>query len=187
MDNEHRTLPSPKFDRWWPAGVKKVDWSGCESKSLGDAISAIQRDDSPVVLWGSCGRGKSCLAALIASVSRRPRFAAASAILGAMMASQQNGMVEWFGVDRTIGGMIRWCSDASILVIDDLGSRQLTPPQADAMLQILQSRYERGNLIITTNCRPDSIAEMVGQRITSRLSAGVWIQMTGPDRRPERG
>jgi DNA replication protein DnaC len=70
-------------------------------------------------------------------------------------------------------------------VLDDVGKRQLTEPQADALLRVVNLRLGKP-LIVTTNCTAIDLPQFVGERINSRLRAGTGFRLEGTDRRPSK-
>ena len=72
---------------------------------------------------------------------------------------------------------------ASIIVLDDVATREPTGPQLDALLSIINWRAG-SPLIATGNASPAELADYVhDDRVVSRLCAGVIIEVTGRDKR----
>ena len=69
-----------------------------------------------------------------------------------------------------------------LVILDDIATRDLTGPQMDAMLYLLNIRCKRP-LIVTCNFSPAALSSIMDDRIVSRVSAGVVIEVTGEDRR----
>lgn len=143
-------------------------------------------DPAGVLLHGKPGNGKSNLAAIIAEEARQ-RFMGVAYI----------DAKDWF---RNIGRMepadrealIDIASAAELVVLDEIGVRRPTGPQAEWMLSIVDAVYRRkGNIVVTTNHEPDALAEAIspipqgggepdflaGERILDRLAeVSVFIR-----------
>ncbi len=172
-------LQAPDFARWWPPNVAKAQWDGCDREALKTAISAFVEQRFPVYIWGPTRTGKTCLAALICSRASVPRMIAADELLKQIMTARRNGEANcnlWDGgfVARSEWQILNWCQAASILCLDDVGTTELTQPQMQALLQIVNSRQGKP-LIVTSNLKPERLREMVGQRIASRILGGQLI------------
>lgn len=74
-----------------------------------------------------------------------------------------------------------------VLVLDDFGAEVASEYVTQEFYRILDYR-DRWLLktAITTNVSPDALDAMVGQRIASRIRAGISIELTGTDRRMQR-
>jgi DNA replication protein DnaC len=178
--------------RPWPAGVARADWSHVDSRVADGIRQAVADDNYPILIGGDVGRGKSCMAALIwqsycRHMQRRPLFFECSALVNHLLESRCDGSTlvrRWNGelrdyAYRELQIAIDLCP---CLVIDDLGVTTLTANQSDALLQAINLRHGKP-LVVTTNCTESTLAEMVGERISSRLRAGYAFRLGGPDRR----
>jgi len=81
-----------------------------------------------------------------------------------------------------VGAFMNSFKDMNLICLDDIGVRESTQPQTDALLTFLNTRGERP-LIVTGNLAPASLAEVLDSRVVSRLCAGVVIEVTGRDQR----
>ncbi len=73
-------------------------------------------------------------------------------------------------------------SRCAVLSLDDFGSK-LTPAAIASAYEVIDYRISHlMPLIITTNLTPDTIGA-VDERIDSRLSMALWLEMRGADRR----
>lgn len=71
-----------------------------------------------------------------------------------------------------------------LLILDDVGRRELTPEQAEILIRILELRGSKPS-IYTGNHSPDQLrAALKDDRIASRILRGMnTVEFTGPDRR----
>lgn len=129
-----------------------------------------------VVIFGPVGVGKS--------------YAAVAAVRAAHHASLDvqfapiSEMLESLKPDR---GMT-WSDYAEVdrLIIDDIGSERLTEWGAEQLYLIINRRWlEARPTIVTSNLDPAALAELLGERMWSRLvgSDAVTLALTGEDRR----
>ncbi len=84
--------------------------------------------------------------------------------------------------DRDEGRIINTMRDAHLIVVDDIGTREPTASQLDAILAILEWRG-RKPMIVTGNCNPVELKTLLDDRIASRLTSGVLIEFGGNDLR----
>lgn len=84
--------------------------------------------------------------------------------------------------------IIRFISQASLVVLDDLGREQKTPSFIETMDEIAEGREKaRRQTIITTNMDPKRIRERYGAAFYSRMILpATIIEMKGPDQRARR-
>jgi DNA replication protein DnaC len=77
------------------------------------------------------------------------------------------------------------CRRCSLLLLDDLGAERLTGWTAERLHLIVDGRYERMlPTMVTSNVPRRELAEVVGDRVASRLlEDAVVVPVTGPDRR----
>ena len=179
-----------RSERRWPSGVEPAVWSQADSRAVAKALQAMSDRAYPIVIGGAVGVGKSCLAALLWSLVPGGRWIDASELIGHVMTARTSDsrtstmpLIDGGTVDRTEGEIMRWVEQAPILVLDDVGKRQLTEPQADALLRIVNLRHGKP-LVCTTNCTGADLPAYVGERINSRLRAGLSFRIDGADRRP---
>ena len=171
-----------------PASWRLVD------PPLRETVLAAARDKRwPLLLAGTTGAGKSCLAALLATMVPNWRFIECSELLGAIMTcrtsdtktAQMHAMDGTGLIERNESEIFSWCERAPILVLDDVGTRQLSEAQADALLRIVNGRLGKP-LIVTTNCTESELRERVGERIVSRLMPGAKYRLKSLDRRVQK-
>jgi DNA replication protein DnaC len=80
--------------------------------------------------------------------------------------------------------LTRW-READLFAIDDLGARAVNDWTADAISELIDSRWQnRRPTLIATNLTGREIREVLGDRASSRLGDGATVaQFTGADRR----
>lgn len=133
-----------------------------------------------LLLAGQVGTGKThhayaALAAVVRGRSRLGQVCQPAAIThsGLITAAHPGGE----GVDRFVS--------AHALVLDDLGSANITPWNVDVVYQVIDTRWaEMLVTIYTTNYDPDTLADRLGSRVTSRLFGMCdTVVLNGQDRR----
>jgi DNA replication protein DnaC len=171
--------------------VARATWEQADAKIVVQALQAISDGAWPLVIAGDVGAGKSCLAALLLSLvpDRSARMFDCSTLLAHVMECRTSPsgatlmpLLDGGSVDRTESQILRWIDQMSLLVLDDVGVRALTEPQSEALLRIVNLRHGKP-LIVTTNIKPENLADLVGPRIYSRLRPGTVIWMGGEDLR----
>lgn len=142
----------------------------------------------PLYLWGPTGTGKSCAAA-VAYRQWRP-----SATW--MSLSELCDLLKAFGVspiqtiqsggqavEITLAKFWTRLRDQGLVVVDEIGTREATAHRYDAFRDLLEIRKGKP-LIVTGNLDPsDKLGEIYDERIQSRISAGVLMEVKGGDRR----
>jgi DNA replication protein DnaC len=152
-------------------------------------LLALGNRQSPVILAGRVGVGKSTVAALVARSFMAWSWFACDDLLTTLMDCRQHGSVQrWdaqgYAVHTTEQQMLRRLEQIGILVLDDVGTRQLSEAQTEALRAVLDCRV-RKPLLVTTNCTSEQLQASVGARNTSRLLAGAVVKIAGSDRRRE--
>lgn len=143
-------------------------------------IDGLPNPDPPgLLIHGEPGNGKSNLAAIVASEARRQKVAVAwiraydwLRQIGSMKPDERESLLDLA------------CS-AELVILDDLGARRPTGPQAEWALAIIDAAYRRhSGIVVTTNHKPDDLADamtpakqgpdeadfMAGTRIVDRLA-----------------
>lgn len=72
--------------------------------------------------------------------------------------------------------------DTPLICLDDVGVREPTGAQLDALLNMLDQRAGKP-LIVTGNLAPELLVDVLDNRVVSRLCAGVVIEVLGEDQR----
>jgi DNA replication protein DnaC len=63
------------------------------------------------------------------------------------------------------------CMRPDLLVLDDFGLKPLRPPAPEALYDLLNERYERGSILLTSNRAPSEWADLFGDPLLA--SAGL--------------
>lgn len=161
----------------------------------------------PVYLWGPTGTGKSCAASVVATgwwekecesaakenrSPRPPLWWSWQNLCEVLCRCRQNGyalMPRPDGGDYELYESSLWnvLGTNRLLVVDEIGTRVANEVRLEAMLRLLETR--RGlPTILTGNIGRDGIGGKNGvfdDRVLSRMTAGMWIQFDGVDRRAE--
>lgn len=128
----------------------------------------------PVYLTGNAGRGKTGLAAVLYRIAKRPIWRRADSFL--LDLSMGRG-------DDTYRSEIRKASEASLLILDDLGVRKPSEGMFHLLFDVLELRKSKPT-VITSNKTLDELCEVYTDgRIYSRLAAGTVMTLIGSDRR----
>lgn len=185
--------------RYWPDGVVRGNWRGVDAAIAVQCLQAVDSGRWPLLLVGCPGAGKSVAACLLARQSMSWRFWECSRLLGLLMACRMSEtktapwpvwpeLAETPGqtVELREGQMWQHIEQATVLVLDDVGTRELKDAQADAFLEILNKRMNRPT-IITTNCDRAKLRQAVGERSLSRILAGSVVKFPQIDRRQQKG
>lgn len=148
--------------------------------------AAIQAFRPSLLIWGDIGTGKTHLAAAllreIIESDRSGYFISTIDLIDRIRQSFGNG-------DGIGDALLDRVKKEPVAVLDDLGAEKITDWVSDRLLAICNARYnDMLATVITSNYRPDVIAEHIGEpngeRIMSRLMQGCTIvHLTGKDRR----
>ena len=88
--------------------------------------------------------------------------------------------------------LLRSIARAKLLILDDWGPEALTPEQARDLLEIIEDRYDKGSLIITSQVPVDRWHDMIGiptlaDAILDRVIHNAYrIDLTGESLRKTR-
>ena len=84
---------------------------------------------------------------------------------------------------NTESKIIRTIQDAGLVVLDDIGSREPTPAQLDALLTLVKVRGTKP-FILTGNLDPKGLANMLrDDRVASRICSGTLFHVLGQEQR----
>ncbi len=124
------------------------------------------RQHRNVLICGQTGVGKSHLAqALVHEAARQGFdvvFTAAHHMLVHINAGRADGSVE-----RRLAGYVK----PDLLVLDDFGLKPLPPSGAVDLYDVINERYERGSIVLTSNRAPNEWHELFGDPLLA--SAGL--------------
>lgn len=185
----------------WPRDLPPATWATMPPDLFPSVMRiqhALAQRANPILLVGAVGTGKSTTAALVASTWPNWRFVACADLLCDLMQARTSSSrtIERRVADGrkrtyTESQLIDEMADVPMLVLDDVGTAELTPPQEAVLLQLVNRRLgdpQFRPLIITTNTTETSLYAAVGNRIGSRLcrEGGEVIKLSGGDRRRKR-
>lgn len=140
-----------------------------------------------LLICGQTGVGKSHLAQAVAHEAARQGFdillTTAHAMLAYLHAGRADGSQE-----RRLTAYLR----PDLLIIDDFGLKPLPPSGPSDMYDVINERYERASIILTSNRAPGEWQELFGDPLLG--SAGldrlgdraIVLTMTGPSYRLNR-
>ena len=98
--------------------------------------------------WLACALGhKACRENMSVLYTRMPRLFADLAIAHG---------------DARYGRLLRSIARVKLLILDDWGPESLTPDQARDLLEIVEDRYDKGSLVITSQVPVDRWHDMIG-------------------------
>lgn len=136
----------------------------------------------PPLVWGATGRGKSHLIASAAYELARRRLALVRFwTVPELLAAARRWIDRDGGPDEFIGRQ----ASVELLVLDDLGAEHSTGWAQDVLYRLLDHRERHGLPVMgATNLEPGVWADVMGDRIASRLSAlSTAVEITGDDYR----
>lgn len=148
------------------------------------ATGQFIREHRNVLLCGPSGVGKTHLARGLAHEACRRGFDVIFTNAHKMLRHIQAGRAD-NTADKRLAGYCR----ADLLVIDDFGLKPLTPANAEDLYDVIDERYNRGAILLTSNRAPAEWAAWFGNPLLA--SAGLdrlahnahVIVMTGPSYR----
>lgn len=141
-------------------------------------------DGHSITLTGSCGTGKTHLAICLmrqiwikagADQNNLPTYKSYPDLLSHIKQS-------WTGNPADEYTIINRLSNTPVLVLDDLGVGNHTDWSRSIIYQVIDKRYrDCKQTIITTNLSMTKLSELIDDRIASRLSDGIIVEMQGED------
>ena len=94
--------------------------------------------------------------------------------------------------DARYGRLLRSVARVKLLILDDWGPESLTPDQARDLLEIVEDRYDKGSLVITSQVPVDRWHEMIGvptlaDAILDRIAHNAYrVDLAGESLRKRR-
>ena len=110
-----------------------------------------------LLITGPCGVGKSFLACALGQKACREDLSVVyhrASRLFAMLALGRN--------DGRYAKMLRALSRANLIILDDWGPEALTADRRRDLLEIVEDRYDRGSILITSQVPVDKWYEIIG-------------------------
>lgn len=169
-------LPSSLRGLAW----EEMDDDGARSQPIEAARRWAAGELNGLVLGGPCGTGKTRLAATAlwdrVQHGRRTRWVS----VARLVAMDRAG----FGTDEKAQAN-RILTGASPIILDDLDKVGTNAAVRALLYLAIDNRIEAGApLLVTTNLKPDQLAETFGEAISSRLRGDCEVHLlTGIDRR----
>lgn len=168
----------PKFECEVSARSKVIDW-----------IKGYTHNADGLILSGTKGTGKTHLLvaigkALVAEHNVQPLFTTPSDFLRATKARFSTDSDRYQAAEAaeaTFDNM----AEATVLLLDDLGSERQTEFSVDLLCDLINTRYAEGRTtIVTTNFSKAEIKKTYGDRFEDRLyDMGELVVINSPSRR----
>lgn len=105
----------------------------------------VERHES-VLICGPAGVGKSHLAQALGHEACRRGFDVAFVTTSRMLAHLNGGRADGT-YERRLAGYVR----PDLLILDDFGLKALSSPGPEDLYEVVNERYEKGSLIVTSN------------------------------------
>jgi DNA replication protein DnaC len=145
------------------------------------------RSKRNLLITGPCGVGKSFLACALGQKACREDLSVVY-----YRASRLFAMLTLGRSDGRYTKMLRTLSRASLLIIDDWGPEALNADRRRDLLEIVEDRYDRGSILITSQIPVDRWYEIIGNptladAILDRVVHNAYrIDLTGESLRKRR-
>ena len=140
-----------------------------------------------LLITGPCGVGKSYLACALGQKACREDLSVVY-----HRASRLFSMLALGRSDGRYAKMLRALSRACVLIIDDFGPESLNADRRRDLLEIVEERYDRGSIIITSQVPVESWYEIIGSptladAILDRVIHNAYrIELSGESLRKKR-
>jgi len=112
------------------------------------------------IICGPTGMGKSHLATAIGYEAIKRRMTTLCLSVSRMLADLNASRA-----DGSYHGAMKRIISCDLLILDDFGLRQLTSTGADDLYEIIDKRYERGSIIVTSNRALPEWPELFGNTL----------------------
>jgi DNA replication protein DnaC len=148
-----------------------------------------------VWLMGKSGVGKSHLAQALGHAAARRGydvlFVKTAKLLGHLYGGRADGTYE-----RRLAGYLR----PDVLILDDFGLKPMRPPASEDLYEVIDGRYQRGSIVLTTNRDFDEWPELFDQPVLASaaidrlghganrvtIAEGKSYRANGPRQKAER-
>lgn len=154
----------------------------------GSLLAQNERPRGFVTFTGDYGVGKSHLLKALVNGFRQVRVVSRYSTMADLMADLRDRFGEDRG-GRAVEEAIDDLRQVRVLAIDELDRVNLTGWAKETMFRLLNSRYEERERLLTvmaTNLSPQNLPPELGY-LSSRFTAGVIVEVPGPDVRPALG
>jgi DNA replication protein DnaC len=121
------------------------------------ATCAFVRQKRNVLICGQTGTGKTHLVQALAHEAARQGFEVLYTTADRLLAHLHAGRADG-STDKRLAGYLA----PDLLVIDDFGLKPLPPTGAVDLYDVINGRYEKGSIALTSNRAPDEFAEVWG-------------------------
>jgi DNA replication protein DnaC len=135
-------------------------------KVLAIAACDFVRERRNVLICGPSGVGKSHLAQAIGQEACRQGYDAVFTNTHKMLQHLNAGRAD-HSFERRLAYYVR----PDLLILDDFGLRALLPPGPEDLYDIINERYERGSIVLTSNRAPEEWPALFGDPLLA--SAGL--------------
>src|ERR1019366_8776899 len=115
-----------------------------------------------LLITGASGLGKSWLACALGHKACRENM---SVLYTRMPHTRMPRLFADLAIahgDARYGRLLRSIARVKLLILDDWGPESLTPDQARDLLEIVEDRYDKGSLVITSQVPVDRWHDMIG-------------------------
>jgi DNA replication protein DnaC len=148
------------------------------------ATCAFIRQKRNALICGQTGVGKTHLVQAIAHEAARQGFEVLYTTADQLLAHLHAGRADG-SLDRRLAGYLA----PDLLVIDDYGLKPPPPTGAADLYDVVNGRYERGSIALTSNRAPDEFAAVWGDPLLANagldrlLHRAAVLLLTGPSYR----
>jgi DNA replication protein DnaC len=174
-----------------PASIEDVDFRTPRALSRKQFLTLSNcdwiREHRHCIFTGPAGIGKSWLACALGFKACRENFSVLYQRLPRLFAA-----LALARGDGRYPKLMRQLARVRLLIIDDWGPEQLLPDQQRDLLEIVEDRYDRGSLIITSQLPVNRWHELIGNptladAILDRIIHNAYrLELTGESMRKQR-
>ena len=133
-----------------------------------------------LLLWGPVGTGKTHTAAALAYEYITNDIGISRITFKSLLLSLRNTF-EGTGTEQSV---FKPLLDIGILILEDCATGKQSEFTTDTLLHVLDNRIEHCKpTIITSNLSPESLEDVFGERVGSRLKTFMVIRLGGQDKR----